>query len=317
MNSSGGRLDFLLVGDRLDRKHGENNCRDCLADLLVDQGYSAVSAYKLSLGAAAKTKNLVLLPGAGTFTKLVEIPILLWHLATGAKAFLWFHNRSYSHWGFVSRVLTGWLGVKELCLQKLQAKNRRTAIHFPNFIEATSLRAQQRKTIVWLSRLERCKGAQTAYDTWRILYEQDSNWKLVMIGPEGDWSPAASGPVELVGPAYGDEKMDLLSSGGVFLLPSQYPSETQPLVVAEAMSVGMPVVMSNINNIDEMIRNPCVAGFSAGPTESPLVYAELVLRAYKDWQNLSEQAIENVATVYSREAFSARLMRVFGLPIEP
>jgi glycosyltransferase involved in cell wall biosynthesis len=63
---------------------------------------------------------------------------------------------------------------------------------------------------------------------------------------------AHAGPgVCRVGPVYGDAKFSFLSSIDLLLFPSKYPNEAQPVVIWESLSVGTPVVSTDVGAIAE------------------------------------------------------------------
>lgn len=59
--------------------------------------------------------------------------------------------------------------------------------------------------------------------------------------------------IKLQGPLHGKEKQNVLSKADIFVLPSR--SEGFPNAVLEAMLVGIPVVVSNVGALPEIIKN--------------------------------------------------------------
>ena len=64
-----------------------------------------------------------------------------------------------------------------------------------------------------------------------------------------------SGRVVLHGLVTGGEKLALLRQSDLFVFPSRYQSENQPLVVIEAFACGLPVIGSSWRGIPEMIED--------------------------------------------------------------
>ena len=53
----------------------------------------------------------------------------------------------------------------------------------------------------------------------------------------------------------GDEKEKLYSEADIFLLPTYYLGEGQPISIIEALSYGLPVISTNFRGIPEQIKN--------------------------------------------------------------
>jgi len=66
--------------------------------------------------------------------------------------------------------------------------------------------------------------------------------------------------VSLLGPVAGEGKARLLHEASVFLFPSRYRFECQPLVILEALAAGTPVVATRIGVLEETIQDG-VEGF--------------------------------------------------------
>jgi glycosyltransferase involved in cell wall biosynthesis len=64
-----------------------------------------------------------------------------------------------------------------------------------------------------------------------------------------------TGHVSLVGSVDGERKAQLLREAAVFLFPSRYRFECQPLVVLEALAAGTPVVATRIGVLGETIQH--------------------------------------------------------------
>ncbi len=116
------------------------------------------------------------------------------------------------------------------------------------------------RTILFLGRIHKKKGVEPLLSGWmRAEREVTNKWRLVIAG----WDDSAYASsvkrlvreyscrsnIEFVGPKYGDEKRQLLSSADAFILPSF--SEGLPIAVLEAWSYGLPVIMTDHCNIPE------------------------------------------------------------------
>jgi glycosyltransferase involved in cell wall biosynthesis len=59
--------------------------------------------------------------------------------------------------------------------------------------------------------------------------------------------------IEILGPISGEAKSDFFKSINVFLFPTRYRFEAQPLVILEAMSYGLPVIVTDCGYIAELV----------------------------------------------------------------
>ena len=307
-------MKFNLIGDKLSRDHGENRCRILLRDILSDGGNDVTVSYKLS-GAALRSSDVaVCFPGGGSYTFLYEFFVLASHLLRRSKVIVWHHNSSFGRWDTTIKLLKKLGNVTELCLTRHQVRERGDAEYFPNTIVCYDLRARKQKKLIWLSRLEVAKGIDVAWEVAERLHAEDAEWTFDIVGPEGDWPlPELPDYVTYHGGKFGEDKFKALANAGVFILPSVYFNETQPLVVLEALSVGLPVVISDHNGIDELIhsdgRDAGRAASARGPVDG---YMKAVLDSYAEWEACHETALHLSEHVYSMAAFRSRVDRIFG-----
>ena len=109
--------------------------------------------------------------------------------------------------------------------------------------------ADDSRTIIFLGRLHPEKGPMELVDAWGQIHERRPDWKLRLIGPdqlgyaaeiERRITARRIPRVELAPPVYGDAKFAALREASVCVLPS--PTENFGVTVAEALSVGTPVI---------------------------------------------------------------------------
>ena len=124
-----------------------------------------------------------------------------------------------------------------------------------------------KKVVLFLSRIHYKKGIFNLIEAWRTVSEQDPHAHLVIAG--GDFANteakaremvkaySLSGRVTFCGVVHGREKLELLSAAHLFCLPSY--SEGLSVAVLEALSMGVPVVVTKACNIDGV--DSSAAGF--------------------------------------------------------
>lgn len=116
------------------------------------------------------------------------------------------------------------------------------------------------KYILSISRLHPKKGLSELIDAYAKLPKAKKiEFKLKIAGPnEGNYSEllrdkiaglGLNSYVELIGPAFGALKEELLTNASAFILPSK--SEGLPMSILEAWSYGLPVIMTKECNLEE------------------------------------------------------------------
>ena len=69
------------------------------------------------------------------------------------------------------------------------------------------------------------------------------------------YGAARSHPVSFVGSVYGAEKDSLMRRSHLFVFPTTYRYEAQPLVILEALAAGLPVISSDAGGIPDIIED--------------------------------------------------------------
>lgn len=94
----------------------------------------------------------------------------------------------------------------------------------------------------------------------------------------------------------------LYLNADVFLLPTYYPTEAQPLTVIEAMSAGTPLIVTQHASLPETIREDVEGHFV--PFRDPEAIAAAIERLvdYDHWARLSEGARSRFEEVFSPDA---------------
>lgn len=124
-------------------------------------------------------------------------------------------------------------------------------------------------TCGFMSNLSREKGLDTFLDCLRSARRGGLDLHAMLAGPAASVEAAKmiadakvefGDRLEVLGPVAGASKQAFFRSIDVFLFPSRYRVEGQPLVILEAMSYGVPVLASQQGYCAELIGN---AGASA------------------------------------------------------
>lgn len=110
-----------------------------------------------------------------------------------------------------------------------------------------------KKQILFLSRVHPKKGIEVLIDAFSRLHRDFQDWIVVIVGNgEADYRQSLCNRVTELGikekvmilpPVFGEAKLKLYQESSVFCLPSH--SENFGMVIAEALSCGVPVITTN------------------------------------------------------------------------
>lgn len=183
--------------------------------------------------------------------------------------------------------------------------------------------SRTRFRIVYLSTLSQGKGLFILLEAMSLIIRQCSNVECAIAGQwggsttkvEADQLVANLGLNEVVsfaGPVSGENKTAFLRTGDIFVFPSIYPLEGQPLVILEAMCAGLPVIASDIGSLSETVEEG-VTGFVV-PQNDPQAVCEKVLMLFRDEKlrrSMSKAGRTRFERLYTSRIFAKNLEQVF------
>jgi glycosyltransferase involved in cell wall biosynthesis len=111
----------------------------------------------------------------------------------------------------------------------------------------------------------------------------------------------------------GFEKQAILAKSGIFILPTYYHSEAQPLSILEAMSAGLIVISTNYRAISDMVIND-----QTGIIVSPKSPEELAYAIYSIWNNINKaqdlinNANQHLILNFSMRGFERNILNLFN-----
>ena len=163
-----------------------------------------------------------------------------------------------------------------------------------------------------LSNLTTEKGVDVFLNLARVGYERGQDYKFILAGP----CPTASlkkeietaqelGYVEWVGPVYERDKIKFLQEIDVFVFPTKYKYEAEPIVLWEALSAGLPVLTTKRGCIPEQV------GRAGLIIENEQVFIDEALRKLIAWKQnpaLYEKASRTAYAQYQRALSTGRSM---------
>lgn len=101
----------------------------------------------------------------------------------------------------------------------------------------------------------------------------------------------------------------LISISDVLVLTSQF--EGVPMVILEAMSLGIPVVSTNVGAIKEIIDDK-VDGFLCDPKRIQADMPDMINRAYAERNEIGNKSIQKIRTKFSKNIMQSEYLKLFN-----
>lgn len=119
-----------------------------------------------------------------------------------------------------------------------------------------------KRQMIFLSRIVPKKGIEILLDAWEIVSGKHRDWNLIIVGNgSNDYIEKLRGiikekgvqsSVSILPPAFGEDKYRLYIESSVFVLPTY--SENFGMVIAEALSCGLPVITTKGAPWESLLR---------------------------------------------------------------
>jgi len=123
------------------------------------------------------------------------------------------------------------------------------------------------RTVLYLGRLHPIKGLDLLISAWKQLVLDFNDWHLLIVGSDEQGVLAKlreqvkrlelEDRITFGGPAYGDEKIRIMSDADLFVLPTR--GENFGIVVVEALACGVPVITTKGAPWQELLGSPASA----------------------------------------------------------
>lgn len=191
--------------------------------------------------------------------------------------------------------------------------------------------------VLFLSNLIVAKGYFELLRALRVLI-QDRGWKrlqahycgLFLSDPDGGTEledprrarqlfetyieeHGLGGNVTYHGAVSGEEKKEMLSGSHVFVLPTRYSSEGQPVSIIEALAFGLPCISTDYRAIPDLVEDR-VNGVLLSSTEPEAIAdaIEWTLADQQRYRALSDAAVNRFRSCFTKEAHLDRLLHELG-----
>ena len=176
--------------------------------------------------------------------------------------------------------------------------------------------------ILFVGRLERAKGVDVLFEAIKLLETKyDRKLKVAIIG-DGSLNEELKGIAERLNISESVEFLgvrkdisDLMRKSKIFVLPSRW--EGLPMVILEAMALGMPVVATKVGGIPEVIEDG-KDGILVEP-ENPERLANSIFRLLDDdglRSLFSSNAYRKIKEEYSIEKYTKTLLGLYKELVE-
>ena len=120
--------------------------------------------------------------------------------------------------------------------------------------------------------------------------------------------------VNYLGVVKGEAKLKLLDESHLFILPTRYPWEGQPISILEAMASGIPVIATNYRSIPDQVQDGVTGYLLSSP--NPKKIADLIEELSKNpdlYQEMSDNAIKKFWNEFSPELRMQKMIQIlFG-----
>ena len=165
--------------------------------------------------------------------------------------------------------------------------------------EALMPELERQDRFLFAARLEDMKGIRVLLEAWRLLGENAPELVVCGSGPLDEWSRRfvednKLRSVRFLGRLPNDQVRRLMATSSALILPTQW-YEGFPLSIAEAYSMGTPVLVSNLGNGGSLVRQG-VTGLKFDP-KSPQSIAKTVEK-FRSMQDVNWE--ENTRRVYTQ-----------------
>lgn len=186
-------------------------------------------------------------------------------------------------------------------------------------LDAVIQKGTSKLQLLWLSNLMEEKGILDFLDALILLKNKGVNFEVKLAGKIEEGLETTiqqkikqlDNHVDYLGTVYGVEKKDLLLESNVFVFPTYYTMEGQPIALIEAMATGNVIVTTNHAGI------PDIVGSENGYLLQPRDVAGLVNQLEIISQNLAQE-IEKfsehnqvyVKHHFTEDAFGQKIMQI-------
>jgi glycosyltransferase involved in cell wall biosynthesis len=167
---------------------------------------------------------------------------------------------------------------------------------------------------LFVGRLTEGKGIEVLLEAWKLL---ETQMPLVIVG-EGPMASKVASSAQTIGADYRGplsrhEVAECMRRAWLLVFPSVW-YEAFPLVIAEALACGLPVLTSDAGSAAELIDNGRTGlHFRSGDAKDLAAKVEFLWRDQRQLGRMRKEARAEYEAHYNSERNYARLMQIYGL----
>jgi poly(glycerol-phosphate) alpha-glucosyltransferase len=179
---------------------------------------------------------------------------------------------------------------------------------------------QDRRSVLFLSRLHPKKGLENLLEAWRKLAPDFENWCLLIGGSgEPEYERKLRSIVEhtglkksviFLGPIYGNAKKEALAAAEIFVLPSF--SEGFSVAILEAAAFGLPVLMTPECNFPELAEVGAALETPAHPEGIESGLRQLLAMSDDLREVMGQRGKDLVQKSYTWPAVASQMLSVYA-----
>lgn len=113
--------------------------------------------------------------------------------------------------------------------------------------------------------------------------------------------------------ARGEEKQRLFEEAHLFVLPTRYPVEAQPLVIIEALASGCAVITSRIGEIPSTVDDSCAITQAEPSAETVADAIDALMTDTPRRKQLAQAGLQRFQQRFTRDAHMQRWYQLLGL----
>jgi len=168
------------------------------------------------------------------------------------------------------------------------------------------------KLLIFVGRLAKEKNLAFLLKAFELTRSRNNNVYLILAarGPmEAELKVAAPKNVIFAGEISYPKVLDYYAASDIFVFSSL--SETQGLVLAEAMASGIPQVAVNAEGVSDIVKDG-ITGFLTPPSIEEFSKKALELLGDRDlWTTMSKASKDTARAVYSKELFARKIELIY------
>jgi glycosyltransferase involved in cell wall biosynthesis len=174
--------------------------------------------------------------------------------------------------------------------------------------------------VLYLGNLIESKGYGIVLEAARLAAQRRLRYRFVIAGALAEKTTLTPADyiarhrlenTSFLGPVYGQRKLDLLASADIFVLPTAYPIEGQPIAILEAMQFGLPIISTRQGGIPDIVVDG-VNGLLIDPEDpTELLVAVDDLSKHRRWAEVAERNRAEALERYDARLHGVRMLEVF------